>query len=154
PRRWRLVARIGKTRRLGEVYSRPHARKRAAPLRAAARVVMLGRAACLVLAGALASRASAQTIAPADFLPLGPRAHWLHKRASGNGPKQVRLNVVDVNEASSGTRYLVEVPFESVTGHVRLEIATDGRLLLRALEAQVNDIFDDLPFDPEATADI
>jgi len=113
-----------------------------------------GRAACLVLAGALASRASAQTIAPADFLPLGAGAQWLYERGSGSGPTQVRLNVVDVNQADSGTRYLVEVPFESVTGHVRLEIATDGRLLLRALEAQLNDIFDDLPFDPEATADI
>jgi len=102
----------------------------------------------------LAARAAAQTIAPADFLPLGPGAQWLYERSSGGGPTQVRLNVVDVNQASSGTRYLVEVPFEGVSARVRLEFATDGRLLLRAFEAKVNDIFDDLPFDPEATADV
>jgi hypothetical protein len=114
----------------------------------------LGRVLCLIASGALAARASAQTIAPADFLPLGAGAQWLYERASGTGPTQVRLDVIDVNEASSGTRYLLEVPFEGVSTRVRLEIATDGRLLLRALEAQLNDILEDLPFDPEATADV
>ena len=109
---------------------------------------------CLVATGALAAGASAQTIAPADFLPLGPGAQWLYERASGTGPTQVRLDVIDVNEASSGTRYLLEVPFEGATARVRLEIATDGRLLMRTFEAQVNQIFEDLPFDPEATADV
>lgn len=104
--------------------------------------------------GTLAARASAQAIAPADYLPLGPGAQWLYERTSGTGPKEVRLEVTDVNEASTGTRYVLEVPFEGVSTRVKLEIATDGRLLLRALEAQLNDILEDLPFDPEATADV
>lgn len=108
----------------------------------------------VIASGALAARASAQAIAPADFLPLGPGAQWLFERATGTGPTQVRLEVIDVNEASSGTRYLLEVPFEGVSTRLRLEFATDGRLLLRALEAQLNEILEDVPFDPEATADV
>src|SRR5262249_17595354 len=118
------------------------------------RLMSLARVVCLVVTAALAARASAQTIAPADYLPLGPGAQWLYERASGTGPTQVRLDVIDVNEASSGTRYLVEVPLEGISAGVRLEIATDRRLLMRAFEAQLNDVFPDLPFDPEATADV
>jgi len=109
--------------------------------------VNLARVVCLVGTGAFAASASAQTIAPAEYLPLGPGAQWLYERASGTGPTQVRLDVIDVNEASSGTRYLVEVPLEGISARVRLEIATDRRLLMRAFEAQLNDVFPDLPFD-------
>src|SRR5690349_20430447 len=98
----------------------------------------VARLLALVATLGLAAGASAQAIAPADFLPLGPGAQWSYQKASGSGPAEVRLNVVDVNETSSGTRYLVEVPFETVSGRVRFEIGTDGRLLLRALEAEVN----------------
>jgi len=112
------------------------------------------RIACLVISAALAARASAQTIAPVDYLPLGPGAQWLYERATGSGPKEVRVQVTDVNETSSGTRYLLEMPFEGLSASSRLEFTTDGRLLLRAIEAQLNDIFDDLPSDPEGTADV
>ena len=111
------------------------------------------RIACL-LAVALAGHASAQAIAPADFLPLGAGAQWLVDRVSGTGPTQVRLEVTNVNPVDTGTRYLLEVPFEGTSTSLRLEIANDGRLLLRAIEAQLNEILDDLPFDPEATADV
>jgi hypothetical protein len=114
----------------------------------------LGRLACLLVTSALVARASAQTIAPADFLPLGAGAQWLVERTSGSGPTQVRVEVVDVNVESSGTRYLLEVPFEGASTRLRLEFATDGRLLLRALEAQLNEILEDVPFDPKATADV
>src|SRR4029077_9072435 len=112
PQSWRALARLRGCP--GSVLATGPVRTREALLRAKVRCVMTmgpGRAACLVLAGALASRASAQTIAPADFLPLGAGAQWLYERGSGSGPTQVRLNVVDVNQADSGTRYLVEVPF-------------------------------------------
>lgn len=100
----------------------------------------LTRLACLVASAGLATRAAAQTIAPADFLPLGAGAQWLYQRASGNGPSDLRLDVIDVNQASTGTRYVLEVPFEGFTSQVRLEIANDRSLLLRAFEAQLNDI--------------
>src|SRR5262249_13598026 len=116
--------------------------------------IRLARLACLVASGALAGRAGAQTIAPADFLPLGAGAQWLYQRATGSGRSDLRLDVIDVNQASTGTRYVLEVPFEGFTSQVRLEIANDGSLLLRAFEAQLNDILEDVPFDPEATADV
>jgi hypothetical protein len=35
-----------------------------------------------------------------------------------------------------------------------VEVATDGRLVLRALEAQSNEILEDVSLDPEATIDV
>jgi hypothetical protein len=101
-----------------------------------------------------AARASAQTIAPADYLPLGATPQWLLELVQGNGPGKLRIDVVDVNPADTGTRYVLEVPVEDITNQLRLEIANDGRLLLRALTVDLTKVVEDLPFDPEATAEL
>lgn len=114
----------------------------------------IGAVVLSVACAAIAPRASAQAIAPADFLPLGAAPQWRYERVEGSGPQEVRLDVVGVNPAASGTRYVLEFPFEDRPTRLRLEIATDGRLLLRALVVDLNDVVEDLPLDPTATADM
>lgn len=101
-----------------------------------------------------ATRASAQTIAPADYLPLAATPQWLLELVQGNGPGKLRMDVVDVNPVDTGTRYVLEVPIEEITNELRLEITNDGQLLLRALTVDLTKVVEDLPFDPEATAEL
>jgi hypothetical protein len=100
------------------------------------------------------ARASAQTITPPDYLPLGADPQWLFERVAGSGPNQTRIDIVDVNPVDSGVRYLLEIPLEGLTTHIRLEIANDGTLFLRTVEADLREVLEDLPGDPEATADV
>src|SRR5262245_1520024 len=98
--------------------------RRLLPMIVAGRTVRVRRALVFLLVSvAFAGRASAQAIAPADYLPLSADAQWLFDRTSGSGPTEVRLDVTDVNEADTGTRYLLEVPFEGLSASLRLEIA-------------------------------
>jgi len=69
---------------------------------------VLALIACLVAGG----RASAQSIRPADYLPLGDGAQWQFERTAGGGPADLHLEVTDVNQTDTGTRYLLELPFE------------------------------------------
>jgi hypothetical protein len=100
-----------------------------------------------------AALASAQTIAPVDYLPLGQGFQWQFTRTAGGGPSDLHLEVTDVNVADSGTRYLLDVPSTIDVGF-RLEYATDGTLRLRALEANLNALLDGLPLDPTAIANV
>jgi len=99
-------------------------------------------------------RAFAQAIAPADYLPLGADPEWLLELVQGSGQSKLRIDVIDVNEVDTGTRYVLEVPIEDVTNKLRLEIANDGQLLLRSITVDLTKVVEDLPFDPEATAEL
>jgi hypothetical protein len=96
----------------------------------------------------------AQGIAPTDYLPLGADPQWLLEVAQGTGPSNLRIDVTDVNEADTGTRYVLEVPVEDITNELRLEISNEGQLLLRSLTVDLTKVVEDLPFDPEATAQL
>ena len=115
------------------------------------------RAIVLVACLAAAPRASAQPtspISPADYLPLALGAQWRLERVAGSGQSKVFLEVTDVNVADTGTRYSIDIPVEDVHLGMRLEFATDGSLVLRAIEVDLNELLDDLPFDPGATGDL
>jgi hypothetical protein len=99
-------------------------------------------------------RAFAQAIAPEDYLPLGADPEWLLELAQGNGPSKLRIDVIDVNEVETGTRYVLEVPIQDITNKLRLEITNDGQLFLRSLTVDLTKVVEDLPFDPEATAEL
>lgn len=114
----------------------------------------VGRALSLIAGLVLATRASAQSIRPADYLPLGQGAEWQYERTAGSGPADLHLEVTDVTVADSGTRYFVEVPGSAGDIGLRLEFTTDGSLRLRAMQADLNQVLDDLPLDPSATADV
>lgn len=114
----------------------------------------IGRALVVIACLAGATRAPAQTIRPAEYLPLGQGAQWQFDRVAGDGPSDLHLEVTDVNMTDTGTRYFVNVPLEGANVGIRFEFATDGRLLLRALQADLNELLDDLPLDPSATADV
>ena len=101
-----------------------------------------------------ASPATAQPISPADYLPLGQGAEWQFERASGSGRSKLRLEVTDVNVTDTGTRYAIAIPVDDVQLGMRLEFATDGSLVLRAVTIDLNELLDDLPFDPGATGDL
>jgi hypothetical protein len=116
--------------------------------------MQVGRVLGLIVCLALATRASAQSIRPADYLPLGQGAQWQYNRVAGSGPSDLHLEVTDVNVADSGTRYFIEVPGSSGNLGLRLEFTTDGSLRLRAVEGDLNQVLDDLPLDPSATADV
>jgi hypothetical protein len=107
--------------------------------------------ACLL---ASATRASAQSIAPADYLPLAQGTQWQFERVAGSGPADLHLEVTDVEVADTGTRYFISVPLDDANVGFRLEFATDGSLRLRAVKADLNELLDDLPLDPSATADV
>jgi len=102
----------------------------------------------------LARSSVAQEIAPPDYLPLGADPEWLLELVEGTGPSKLRLDVIDVNEADTGTRYLLEVPVENITNQLRLEITNEGQLLLRSLTVDLTKVVEDLPFDPEAIAQL
>lgn len=114
----------------------------------------IGRAVLVIVCLGGALQASAQSIRPADYLPLGEGAQWQYERVAGSGPANLHLEVTDVNVADSGTRYFLEVPSGDLNLGLRLEFTTDGSLRLRALEADLNELLDDLPLDPSATADV
>jgi hypothetical protein len=111
---------------------------------------MLALIACL----AGAPRARAQAISPADYLPLAEHAEWQLDRVSGSGKSKLRLEVTDVNVTDTGTRYVIDVPVDDVHLGMRLEFATDASLVLRAVTIDLNELLDDLPFDPGATGDL
>src|SRR5262249_42071976 len=73
-------------------------------------VAMTRTLSALVLSVAAATLASAQTIAPVDYLPLGQGFQWQLTRTAGGGPSDLHLEVTDVNVADSGTRYLLDIP--------------------------------------------
>ena len=108
----------------------------------------------LAVLAALATIASAQTIRPMDYLPLGQGAQWQFQRTAGSGPSDLHLEVTEVNVADSGTRYFLEVPGSAGNLGLRLEYTTDGSLRLRAVEGDLNQVLDGLPLDPSATADV
>jgi hypothetical protein len=114
----------------------------------------VGRVLLVIACLADAMRASGQPIQPADYLPLGQGFQWQYERIGGSGPSDLHLEVTDVNVADSGTRYFIEVPSDGVNLGLRLEFATDGSLRLRAVQADLNELLDDLPLDPSATADV
>jgi hypothetical protein len=116
--------------------------------------VTVGRALGLIPGLVLATRASAQSIRPVDYLPLGQGAQWQYERTAGSGPTDLPLEVTDVTVAGRGTRYFVAVPGSAGNIGLRLEFTTDGSLRLRALHADLNQLLDDLPLDPSATADV
>lgn len=105
----------------------------------------------LVLTLACIAPVSAQTIAPADYLPLAADPQWLLARVSGDGPAQIRITRTSVNPVAGGVRYELELPFDDGTTHARFELADDGTLTLRALDLDLDDLLPDLPFDPEAS---
>jgi len=105
----------------------------------------------LALTLACVGPASAETIAPADYLPLDADPQWLLERVSGDGPEQIRITVTNANPVSGGVRYELELPFDEGTTAARFEFAADGTLTLRALDVDLDDLLPDLPFDPEAS---
>jgi hypothetical protein len=111
-----------------------------------------GLAVLVCLAGA--TGASAQTIRPMDYLPLGQGAQWQLQRVAGSGPADLHLEVTDVTVADSGTRYFVEIPGSAGNLGLQLEYTTDGSLRLRSVEGDLNEALDGLPLDPSATADV
>jgi hypothetical protein len=116
--------------------------------------MMAGRALVLVAWLVFAPRVSAQPINPRDYLPLGEGAEWQLKRVAGSGPSNLHLEITDVNVTDTGTRYVFDIPVDDVHLGMRLEFATDGSLVLRAIEIDLNELLDDLPFDPGATGDL
>jgi len=115
---------------------------------------MMRRVLLVIACLAYATRASGQPINPADYLPLGQGFQWQYERIAGSGPSDLHLEVTDVTVAESGTRYFIEVPSNAGNLGLRLEYATDGSLRLRAVQADLNELLDDLPLDPSATADV
>ena len=113
-------------------------------------LLTLGVVACL----GMAQPTWAQAISPADYLPLGEGAEWQLDRISGSGQSKLRLEVTEVNVTDTGTRYLIDMPVDDVHLGMRLEFATDGSLVLRAVTVDLNELLDDLPFDPGATGDL
>jgi len=118
------------------------------------KIVAVARALVVLASLAGATRASAQAIRPADYFPLGQGAQWQLQRTVGSGPADLHLEVTDVTVADSGTRYFMEVPGSAGNLGLRFEYATDGTLRLRAVEGDLNQVLDDLPLDPSATADV
>jgi hypothetical protein len=114
----------------------------------------IGRAVLVIVCLGGALRASAQSIRPADYLPLGQGAQWQYERVAGSGPASLHLEVTEVNVVDTGTRYSLEVPSGDLHLGLRLEFTTEGSLRLRAIEADLNELLDDLPLDPSATADV
>ena len=98
--------------------------------------------------------AAAQAISPMDYLPLGQGFQWQYERIAGGGPSDLHLEVTDVTVADTGTRYFIAIPSDDLSIGFRLEYATDGSLRLRAIQADLNELLDDLPLDPTATADV
>ena len=117
-------------------------------------VLTIARALAVLVCLAGATRASAQAISPADYFPLGQGAQWQLQRTAGSGPSDLHLEVTDVTTADSGTRYFMEVPGSAGNLGLRFEYATDGTLRLRSVEGDLNQVLDDLPLDPSATADV
>ena len=117
----------------------------------------IGRAFFLVACLASAPRTWAQPtspISPADYLPLALGAQWRLERVAGSGQSKVFLEVTNENVTDTGTRYFIDIPVEDVHLGMRFEFATDGSLVLRAIEVNLNELLDDLPFDPSATAEV
>lgn len=100
---------------------------------------------------AFSAHASAQTIAPADYLPLDADPQWLLQRVTGDGPEQVRIAVTNETPVSGGVRYELELPFDDATTHARFEFSDGGRLILRSLDVNLDDLLPNLPFNPSAT---
>ena len=98
--------------------------------------------------------ARAQTISPVDYLPLGEGAEWQFDRVAGTGESKLHLEITEVNVTETGTRYLFDIPVEDVHLGMRLEYATDGSLVLRAIQIDLNELLDDLPLDPGATGEL
>jgi hypothetical protein len=119
-------------------------------LRTLRHLVLLLLVACLVPTQV----AFAQAIAPGDYLPLGADPEWLLELVQGSGPSKLRIDVIDVNEVDTGTRYVLEVPIQDITNKLRLEITNEGQLLLRSLTVDLTKVVEDLPFDPEAAAEL
>jgi len=113
----------------------------------------MGRTLALIACLATAP-AWAQSISPNDYLPLGQGYEWQLQRVSGSGGDKVRLEVTDVNVTDTGTRYLIDMPVDDVHLGMKLEFATDGSLVLRAVSIDLNELLDDLPFDPGATGEL
>jgi hypothetical protein len=105
----------------------------------------------LLLAG---GGASAQTISPVDYLPLAEGAEWQLDKVAGSGESKLHLEITDVNVTETGTRYVVDIPVEGVHLGMKLEYATDGSLVLRAVQIDLNELLDDLPLDPGATGEL
>src|SRR4029453_6349581 len=93
----------------------------------------VGRVLALIPWLVAAPRVSAQSISPADYLPLGQGYEWQLNRVSGSGKDKVRLEVTDVNATDTGTRYLIDMPVDDVHLGMRLELPTDGSPVLRAV---------------------
>src|SRR5688572_18285540 len=115
---------------------------------------MAARALAVAALVLLAGVAWAQTISPVDYLPLGEGAEWQFDRVAGSGESKLHLEITDVNVTDTGTRYLFDIPVEDVHLGMRLEYATDGSLVLRAVEVDLNELLDDLPLDPGATGEL
>jgi hypothetical protein len=114
----------------------------------------IGRTLVLIAWLAAVPQARAQFIRPADYLPLGQGYEWQLNRVSGSGKDKVRLEVTDVDVTDTGTRYLIDMPVDDVHLGMRLEFATDGSLVMRAVTIDLNELLDDLPFDPGATGEL
>jgi hypothetical protein len=117
-------------------------------------VVTVGRAVALLACLAAGAPAAAQSIRPADYLPLAQGTQWQLDRVAGSGPSDLHLEVTDVNVADSGTRYFIAVPGSNGNLGFRLEYTPAGDLRLRSLEGDLNEVLDGLPLDPSATADV
>jgi hypothetical protein len=102
----------------------------------------------------LARIAAAQSIAPGDYVPFAEGAEWQYEKVSGDGPTNVHLEMTNVSVADTGTRALLSIPIQGLNLALRIELANDGRLLLRAIKADLDELLDDLPLDPTATADV
>jgi hypothetical protein len=59
-----------------------------------------------------------------------------------------------VNVTDTGTRYAFDIPVEGVQLGMKLEYQTDGSLVLRAVQIDLNELLDDLPLDPGATGEL
>ena len=114
----------------------------------------LGRALAVVVWLLVGGGASAQTISPIDYLPLVEGAEWQLDKIAGSGESKLHLEITDVNVTETGTRYVFDIPVEGVHLGMKLEYQTDGSLVLRAVQIDLNELLDDLPLDPGATGEL